>query len=119
MHLFKSSTPYRVRKEELRWEEERAFVEYRDGKHVVGEISRGVLESEGIFVLDETRSGTVFQILEARGGKEKEERWDVETRGGVVQIRKKRLDGKQHVPGDGVESWEREEGGEWGCRWGA
>ncbi len=112
-HLWKSSTPYRVKRGEFEWRPEVEFNSYTDGKLVRSELSEHVLKAQGITIIDRTYSGLIFDILAARNGKDPEERWEVDTRGGYVRIRKSRTDGQVFAPGSAVEFWRKDDTGQW------
>jgi hypothetical protein len=112
-HLWKSSTPYRVKQDEFEWRPEFKFDGYEGGKLVRYELSDHVLEAQGINILDRTYKGSVFDILAARDGKDPNEKWEVDTHEGFVRIRKSRTDGKVFPPGSSVEFWREDDNGNW------
>ena len=112
-HLWKSSTPYRVRQDEFEWRPAIKFEGYSNGKLVGRELSEHVLRAQGITILDRTYKGSVFEILAARGGKDPNERWEVDAQDGFVRIRKSRTDGQILPPGSAIEFWREDVNGSW------
>ena len=112
-HLWKSSTPYRVRQDEFEWRPAIKFEGYGEGKLVLRELSEHVLRAQGITILDRTYNGSVFEILAARGGKDPNERWEVDTHDRFVRIRKSRTDGKIFPAGSAVEFWREDDNRSW------
>lgn len=112
-HLWKSSTPYRIHQDEFEWQPAIRFDGYTDGKLVGDELSGHVLKAQGIAIVDRTYHGTIFEILAARGGKDPNEKWQVDTRDGFVRIRKHRTDDKVFPPGSAVEFWREDANGHW------
>ncbi len=112
-HLWKSSTPYRVKDTEFEWHPEIEFKGYTDGKLVRSELSEQILKAHRITIIDGTYRGSIFEILAARDGKDPEEKWVVDTHEGFVRIRKSRTDGKIFPPGSAVEFWREDDNGHW------
>jgi hypothetical protein len=73
-HLWKSSTPYRVKQGEFEWQPEVEFKGYADGRLVRSELSKYVLKAQGITITDRTHLGSIVEILAARDGKDTEEK---------------------------------------------
>lgn len=112
-HLWKSSTPYRVKQGDFEWRPEVEFEGYTDGRLVRSELSKHVLKAQGITITDRTYKGSIFEILAAREGKDPEEKWVVDTHDGFVRIQKSRTDGKVFPPGGAVEFWREDDNGRW------
>ena len=112
-HLWKSSTPYRVKQAEFEWQPAIKFDGYTDGKLVRNELSEHVLNAQSITIIDRTYKGSVFEILAVRDGKDPNEKWEVDTNEGFVRIRKSRTDDKVFPPGSAVEFWREDDNGNW------
>lgn len=107
-HLWKSSTPYRIRHDEFSWSPDRTFRGYEKGELVHDELSRSMIASQGITIAKKVSPYQVLDILEARP-KDPAEKWKVDR----IRIRKSRTDGKTFAPGTSVEFWSRDADGNW------